>query len=176
MVLYYLDAVPVSQELGLAVTDAQVWLEQMEPADPSCPAPAFLKALENTVRITGNLLARHSVAATYVHLDTEQPPWDEHQRLEAASAPHCRHIAIRRHDVATHGWPVDQRPEFARLRRDVEEGRVHLLVVRSASDLSPSGHHLDDQPGQAKEIRRWLHRHRARLLCVDQIAHSSNTT
>ncbi|WP_405533792.1 hypothetical protein OG592_43255 (plasmid) [Streptomyces avidinii] len=169
-VLSAIDAVLLPQELGEAVTGARQWLEAITPANPLSPAPAFVRALEHTVRITQQLLARHTVAATYVHLDTEQPPWAEHERLEAASAQYCRHVAVRQHDVATHGWPLDQRPGFARLRGDIEEGRVQLLVVRSAADLSPSSTPLADLEQEAEAITAWLLRHRTRLLCTDQIA------
>ncbi|MFE3584106.1 hypothetical protein [Streptomyces vinaceus] len=165
-----IDALLLPQELGEAVTGARQWLEEITPANPLSPAPTFVRALEHTVRITQQLLAWHTAAATYVHLDTEQPPWDEHERLEAASAQHCRHVAVRQHDVATHGWPLEQRPGFARLRGDIEEGRVQLLVVRSAADLSSPSTPLADQRQAAEAITAWLLRYRARQLCTDQIA------
>lgn len=175
VVLRSIDATILPQELGQAVAGARGWLAEIAPANPLYPAPAFVRALEHTVRITQEFLARHTVAATYVHLDTEQPPWAEHQCLEAASAPYCRHVAVRQHDVATNGWPLEQRPGFARLRGDIEEGRVQLLVVRSASDLVPSGTPLADQKRAAEAITAWLFRHRARLLCADEIARPSHT-
>lgn len=170
-VLYCLDAVILPRELGDAAAGARQWLEEITPADPLDPAPAFVRSLEHTVRITEQLLARHTVAATYVHLDRERPPWAEHQYLEAASVPYCRHIAVRQHDVATHGWPLEQRPGFARLRADIQEGRVQLLVVRSAADLAPSAKPSPaDQKRTAEATAGWLRQHRARLLCADQIA------
>ncbi|MCX4632918.1 hypothetical protein [Streptomyces sp. NBC_01443] len=169
LVLHFLEAVPLPHELGQTVAEARVWLEEITPANPSRPAPAFVRALEHTVRITQDLLARHTVAATYVHLATEQSPWGEHERLEVASARHCRHVAVRRHDVAMRGWPLDQRPVFAQLRDDIEEGRVQLLVVRSTADLLPSATGLEDQKQSVETITAWLYRHRARLLCADQV-------
>ncbi|MEU9254499.1 hypothetical protein AB0D66_21940 [Streptomyces sp. NPDC048270] len=175
-VLYFLEAAPLPQELGHAVAEARAWQEEITPANPTRPAPAFVRALENTVQITQDFLARHTVAATYVHLDTEQSLWDEHERLEAVSGPHCRHVSVRQHDVATRGWPLDQRPGFSRLLSDIEEGRVQLLVVRSTADLAPADTRPDDQMQSIEAITAWLYRHRARLLCADQVTLPSHTT
>ncbi|MEU9301943.1 hypothetical protein [Streptomyces sp. NPDC048269] len=169
-VLRSIDVAILPPELDHAVAGARQWLGEITPTNPLDPAPAYVRALEHTVRITQEFLARHTVAATYVHLDTEHPPWGEHQHLEAASAPYCRHVAVRQHDVATDGWPLEQRPGFARLRGDIEEGRVQLLVVRCAADLSPPGTPPADQKQAVDAVTAWLLRHRARLLCADQIA------
>ncbi|MFE3629478.1 hypothetical protein [Streptomyces goshikiensis] len=168
-VLNCLDAVILPPELSDAAAGARQWLEEITPADSLDPAPAYVRSLEHTLRITQQLLARHTVAAAYVHLDAERPPWPEHQHLEAASAPYCQHVAVRQHDVAVHSWPLDQRPGFARLRGDIEEGRVQLLVVRSAADLVPAGLSPADQKRAAEAMGGWLRQHRARLLCADQI-------
>ncbi|MFJ7589565.1 hypothetical protein ACIQZO_19720 [Streptomyces sp. NPDC097617] len=172
-VLHSIDALLLPPELGRAVAGARGWLGEIAPADALNPAPAFVRALENTVRVTSEFLARHTVAATYVHLDSERPPWVEHGRLEAASASYCRHVAVRRHDVAAFGWPLEQRPGFARLRGDVEDGRVQLLVVRSAADLAPPGASLAEQRRAVEATNGWLAGHRARLLCTDEIAPKS---
>ncbi|MFI1765245.1 hypothetical protein ACH41H_24740 [Streptomyces sp. NPDC020800] len=168
-VLHCLDAVILPPELTDAAAGARQWLEEVTPADPLDPAPAFVRSLEHTVRITQQLLARHTVAATYVHLDAERPPWPEHQHLEDVSASYCQHVGVRQHDVAVPSWPLEQRPGFARLRGDIEEGRVQLLVVRSAADLVPAGLSPADHQRAAEAMRGWLQQHRARLLCADQI-------
>lgn len=176
-VLYSIDAILplLTPEVTQAVDGARQWLDEITPANPLDPADTYIRALEHTVRITREFLARHTVAATYLHLDSERPPWADHQRLEIASAPYCRHVAVRQHDVATSGWTLEQRPGFARLRGDIEDGRVQLLVVRSAADLSPPGTSLADQNQAAETLTVWLTRRRARLLVVDQVARPPGT-
>ncbi|MCJ0872527.1 hypothetical protein [Streptomyces sp. AP-93] len=176
-VLYSIDTVLplLTPEVTQAVDGARQWLDEITPANPVDPADTYIRALEHTVRITREFLARHTVAATYLHLDSERPPWADHQRLEIASAPYCRHVAVRQHDVATGGWTLEQRPGFARLRGDIEDGRVQLLVVRSAADLSPLGTSLADQGQAAETLTAWLTRRRARLLVVDQVARPPGT-